>query len=76
MKLSGEPPGTVLLGSIDKRSYLFLCQTSERMTIERQNAREYGIQDPIDFVFELDGVRHELSYEELKRRLSESEGGQ
>ena len=39
------------------------------MAIERQNARQHGIQDPIDFVFEFDGLRHELSYEELKQRL-------
>lgn len=62
---SNEPPGTVLLGSINRGCYLFLCQTAERMKIERANARQSGIQDPIDFVFELDGRRHELSYEQL-----------
>lgn len=70
-QLSGEPPGTVLLGSIDKRCYLFLCQSGARMHIERQNAREHGIQDPIDFVFEFDGVRYELSYAELRERLGQ-----
>jgi len=70
-QLSGEPAGTVLLGSIDKRAYLFLCQSAERMKIERQNARQYGIQDPVDFVFEFDGVRHEVSYERLKYALTE-----
>jgi hypothetical protein len=70
-RLSGERPGTVLLGSIGKRAYLFLCQTAERMGIERQNARQHGIQDPIDFVFEFDGRRHELSYEELRDRLQQ-----
>lgn len=64
--LSGEPPGTILIGSIDKGAYLFLCQSSRRMQIERENARKYGIQDPIDFVLEFDGVRHELRYEDLR----------
>jgi len=67
--LSGEPAGTVLLGSINKQCYLFLCQTAARMTIERQNARQHGIQDPIDFVFEFEGERYELSYEQLLSAL-------
>ena len=69
-KLSGEPVGTVLLGSINKRCYLFLCQSAERMKIERRNARQHGIRDPIDFVFEFDGQRYELSYEQLRALLS------
>lgn len=64
-KTSGEPEGTVLLGSIDKRCYLFLCQTAKRMEIERANARQHGIQDPIDFIFELEGTRYEVSYARL-----------
>lgn len=68
-RLSGEPPGTILLGSIDKRCYLFVCQSALRMQVERANARAQGIQDPIDFVFEFDGQRFELSYEDLWRRI-------
>ena len=67
--LSGEPAGTVRLGSIDKRCYLFLCQSAERMETERANARAHGIQDPIDFVLELDGKRYELTYRQLRARL-------
>lgn len=68
--VSGEPAGTILLGSIDKGAYLFLCQSSARMRIERENARQYGIQDPIDFVFEFDGVRYELRYDDLRGLLA------
>jgi hypothetical protein len=67
--LSGECPGTVLLGSLDKRCYLFCRQTAERMAIERADARRHGIRDPIDFVFEFDGRRFELGYDDLLRRL-------
>jgi hypothetical protein len=69
-----EPPGTVLIGSINKRAYLYICQTEQRMEIERKNARYYGIQDPIDFVFVLDGKRHELSYDQLRALLRPSSG--
>jgi hypothetical protein len=69
--LSGEKPGTVLLGSIDKGAYLFLCQSSARMRLERDTARASGIQDPIDFVFEFDGVRYELRYEALRALLGQ-----
>lgn len=73
MKVSGEPPGTVLLGSLNKRCYLFLCQSAERMATERANARQHGIQDPVDFVLEFDGVRYELSYEQLRDALLKRE---
>lgn len=61
----------MFLGSIDKRCYLFLCQSSARMRVERENARQHGIQDPLDFVFEFDGVRYELTYAELRERLGQ-----
>lgn len=64
-----EHPGTVLLGSSEKRSYLYVNQSAERMEIERANARQHGVQDVIDFVFVLDGERVELSYDELRERL-------
>ena len=67
-----EPPGTVLLGSINKRAYLYICQTEERMEIEHKNACQHGIQDPIDFVFEFDGERFALSYSQLKRALADA----
>ena len=64
-----EPDGTVLLGSIEQRAYLFVCQSAKRMAIERCNARQAGIQDFADFVFVLDGERVEFTYEEFRRRL-------
>lgn len=69
-QLSGEPAGTVLLGSIDKRCYLFLCQSSVRMRIEHETAHANGIQDLTDFVFEFDGQRYELSYAQLRGLLA------
>jgi hypothetical protein len=64
-----EPAGTVLLGSLHKRAYLYVSQSTERMEIERENARRAGVQDVIDFVFELDGKRVELDYRTFKKRL-------
>jgi hypothetical protein len=68
-----EPAGTVLLGSLDKRAYLYVSQSAERMEIERQNARSAGVQDVRDFVFELDGERIELDYRTLKKRLRDED---
>lgn len=64
-----EPAGTVLLCSLNKRAYLYVSQSAERMEIERANARDAGVQDMHDFVFELDGRRIELDYRTLKKRL-------
>jgi hypothetical protein len=68
-----EPAGTVLLGSIRKRAYLYVCQTDDRMEIERANARQHGIQDPIDFLFYFDGQRFAVSYADLKAMLGARE---
>lgn len=64
-----EPVGTILTGSAIKRAYLYVCQSEERMRIERENAAKYGVQDIRDFVFVLDGTKVELTYAELKARL-------
>lgn len=64
-----EPPGTILVGSMNKRAYLFLSQSAERMVYERQQARSQGVQDMREFVFVFDGQRVVLTYEELKERL-------
>ena len=71
-ELSEEPPGTVIIGSANKRTYLYVCQSAERMEIERKSAHEQGIQDIRDFVFVLDGITFELTYEELKSALHKS----
>jgi hypothetical protein len=67
--MSEEPAGTVLLGSIEKRAYLYVVQTCERMRLEHANARQHGIQDPHDYVFVLDGHRFEISHEGLLSAL-------
>lgn len=64
-----EPPGTILVGSANKRAYLFISQSTERMAVERANAAQFGVQDMRDFVFVLDGQKFELSFDELKARL-------
>lgn len=64
-----EIPGTVLCGSIQKRCYLYVNQSEERMHLERAQARKAGVQGIADFVFVLDGQRVALSYDELKARL-------
>lgn len=64
-----EPAGTILVGSQHKRAYLYVCQSAERMAIERENARLHGVQDMREFVFVLDGQRFELTFDDLKRRL-------
>ena len=64
-----EPAGTVLVGSQNKRVYLFLSMTEARMEIERTNARNSGVQDLREFVFVFEGHAIELTYEQLKQRL-------
>ncbi len=64
-----EPPGTILIGSMNKRAYLHISQTGERMKIERANAARHGVQDIRDFVFILDGERVVLTYQQLRERL-------
>ena len=64
-----EPAGTILCGSQNKRTYLYVCQTAARMKVERENAARAGVQDVRDFVFVLDGERYELSFEMLRDAL-------
>ena len=65
-----EPAGTILVGSQNKGTYLYVCQTAERMAIERKNAAQCGVQDMRDFVFVFDGKRYELSFEQLRDILA------
>jgi len=69
-----EPPGTILVGSQQKRAYLFLSMTAKRMKAERANAIASGVQDVRDFVFVLDGERFVLTFDELRDRLSAKPG--
>lgn len=64
-----EPAGTILVGSQNKRAYLFVAMTEERMKIERENAARQGVQDLREFVFVFDGRREVFTYEQLKDRL-------
>lgn len=64
-----EPAGTILVGSQNKRAYIFVCQSEERMAIERKNAADHGVQDMREFVFVLDGEVFDLTYAELRGAL-------
>lgn len=69
-----DPPGTILVCSQQKRAYLFLSMTADRMNTERANAAAHGVQDVRDFVFVLDGERFVLTFDELRDRLSAKPG--